>query len=111
MKNLTVPINKEAMERLNYNVCVNGDLIEISLNDKEYLELWNLGILDRFNQSFNIMIDDFEDEVIENLNNLELAKRLNIDYIKKYPNSNVLTKLLSQIELALSHETGLFFYF
>jgi hypothetical protein len=56
MKCITVPINKEAMERLNYNRCADDDLIDIFLNDKEYLELWDSGFLDHLNQSLNLMI-------------------------------------------------------
>ncbi len=111
MKYLIVPANQIAMERLDYDSCVDGDLREICLSEQEFKELWGLGILDTFNEKLNIMIDDFEDETIKGPANLSLARKLTLDSIMEHPNAYVLKKLLSQIELAEELQTGLFFYF
>lgn len=111
MKNLTVPVNQKALEELDCDSCSKDDLEEISLSDQEYQELWHSGIFNLFNEVLDLMIDDYEDEVITGVANLALAKKLTLRCIAENPQVHALKKLLKQIELAEEYQTGLFFYF
>ncbi|WP_157591464.1 hypothetical protein [Permianibacter aggregans] len=42
MKLLTVPVSKDAIERLDLDACFDGDLIEVALSEEEFNELWGL---------------------------------------------------------------------
>ncbi len=106
-----MPVNQKAIERLDYDFCIDGDLIEIILNKEEYRQLWDSGILDAFNETLGVLIDDFEEEVIKGADNLSLAKTLTRDYMDKHPHTSVLRNLFIQIDLAEKYQTGLFFYF
>lgn len=111
MKNITVPINQEAMEKLNYDTCEKDELIELYLDENQYKELWNSKVLEAFNEKINIMIDDFEDESIHNIEYLKLSRNIAIDFIKINPHNNSLKKLLELIDIAIENKTGIFFYF
>ncbi len=111
MKNITVPINQEAMEKLNYDACEDDELIELYLDENQYKELWSSKILEAFNEKLNIMIDDFEDESIYNIESLKLSRNITIDFIKISPHNNSLKKLLKLIDIAIENKTGIFFYF
>ncbi|HFC92816.1 MAG TPA: hypothetical protein ENJ51_08400 [Leucothrix mucor] len=55
MKNITVPINQEAMEKLNYDACEDDELIELYLDENQYKELWSSKILEAFNEKLGIL--------------------------------------------------------
>ena len=40
MKVISVPVSLEAMKRLDYDLSIDGDLIEINLTNELYDEIW-----------------------------------------------------------------------
>ena len=110
MKIISVPINKQAMQRLDTDTCFDGDLIEIKLNDHEFKELWNTGVFELLNQKLGVLIDDFEDEVIY-LEQLSLAKEVLNQCLVVQPNSKLLADLKNLVEIAEKKSTGIFFFF
>ena len=105
MKYITVPINKEAMIRLDYDQNIEGDLVEIIVTEEELDSLWKL--FQELNLLLGIHIDDYEtEEVTDYKKLLEMKKILianNTDYLTE--------KILHLIELAIDYKTGIFFFF
>lgn len=97
MKYVSVPVDINAMQRLNMNDNLDGDLIDLQLDKNNYD---NLGI----------NIDDFEDEKIDDIGSLITAKNI-IENLMKTNSSDILAKLLVQVNNAIKYKTGLFFYF
>lgn len=110
MKCISVPTSQEAMSRLDFDECVDGDLIDMNITDEQYRSLVNLGLIRLMNDLFDICIDEFEDEKIVGIDDLTQAKLLiENDFL---PSENeAVNLLLSQINKAIEYETGVFFYF
>ncbi|GKX58672.1 hypothetical protein [Leminorella grimontii] len=111
MKYLSVPVSLDAMNRLEYDKCVDGDLVEVLLDDSEYKELWESGVFNLLNDKLDKNIDDYEDESLVGLNGLHQVKIIVNENILANPSKHVLDKLISQIDLAIKFNTGIFFYF
>lgn len=99
------------MQRLKYDKCTAGDLVEICFNDEEYNVLWDAQVFDAINKLLHIDIDDYEDERIVNMDDLckvqSLIKRMILgDLTNQLPGL-----LLSQVERAIYFKTGVFFSF
>ncbi|TDQ51319.1 hypothetical protein [Permianibacter aggregans] len=110
MKLLTVPVSKDAIERLDLDACFDGDLIEVALSEEEFNELWGTGIFNVLNDQLSVMIDDFEDESISN-DKLSDAWVLVKAKLEGMPDCAPLKRLLSQIENAQRFNTEIYFYF
>ena len=78
--------------RLDYDSCIEGDLIEITLDNDEFNELWHTGVLEELNQKLGVIIDDCEDEMIS-MKQLSLAKEVLITWTKENPNVKILKEL------------------
>ncbi|KES12223.1 hypothetical protein SASC598O11_003180, partial [Snodgrassella alvi SCGC AB-598-O11] len=76
MKNISVPVNKSAMERLDLDNCVDGDLIELILDEDNYKNLLESNVINQLNNELDINIDDYEDEKIIDLDKLIKAKSI-----------------------------------
>ena len=105
MRYITVPINKEAMIRLDYDQNIEGDLVEITITEEELDSLWKL--FQELNLLLGIHIDDYETEEVTDYKKLLEMKEIlianNTDYLTK--------KILHLIELAIDYKTGIFFFF
>lgn len=111
MKCLSVPVSTEAMERLEYNECMDDDLIEVFLDEVDYNKLWDTGVLELINDKLGKNIDDYEDERIVGLNDLYQAQAIINEKILLNPSEGTLRKLLSQINIAIKRDSGVFFIF
>lgn len=111
MKCISVPVNTDAMDRLEYDECTDGDLVEVLLDEDNYNQLWNTGVFNLLNDKLDKNIDDYEDERIIGLNDLYQARMIINEKILSNPTDDVLNKLLSQVNLAINFNTGIFFYF
>lgn len=110
-KIISVPKNKDAEIALDYNQATEDQLIEISLSDEEFSELWNEGIFSLINDIAGTNIDDFEDD---NIIDKEKIKKI-IDKLSYIQKSGLLKNKLGQIitlfEEAFIRGTGVYFYF
>nr|WP_314679165.1 hypothetical protein [uncultured Capnocytophaga sp.] len=105
MRYITVPINKEAMIRLDYDQNIEGDLVEITITEEELDSLWKLFL--KLNLILGIHIDDYETEEVT-----DYEKLLKMKEILMTNNTDKLTeKILHLIELAIDYKTGIFFFF
>ena len=109
MKFISVPISQEAMQRLDFDESIEGDLVEVTITDEQFQTLINTGVISQLNQFIGISIDEFEDEKIVNIGDLTMAKNI-LEQLSPsdYANAEV---LVSQVDKAIEHETGVFFYF
>ncbi|OCG49560.1 hypothetical protein A9G35_10870 [Gilliamella sp. Choc5-1] len=110
MKYITVPINTRAMSRLDFNDCMDGDLIELTIDEDNYANLLKSNVINQLNNALGINIDDYEDEKIINIDKLIIAKHI-IESSIISNNSKVLIQLLTQVDNAIKYKTGVFFYF
>ncbi len=110
MKCISVPTSQEAMSRLDFDKCIDGDVIDLNITDEQYRSLVELGLIRLMNDLFDICIDEFEDEKIVGVDSLTQARLLiENDF---HPSENeAVNLLLSQVNKATEYETGLFFYF
>lgn len=111
MKCIAVPVNPEAMNRLDYDQCQEGDLVEVIFEEHDYKELWDSGVIEIINNQLGKNIDDYEDENITCLDELRQCRVIICERINVVPSSVVLEKLYSQVNLAIDCRTGIFFYF
>lgn len=110
MKYISVPVNTSAMERLDFDKCIDGDLIELTLDKDNYANLLKSNVIQQLNNELGLNIDDYEDEKITDIDKLIIARNI-IENTIMSNNSEVLIKLLTQVENAIKYKTGLFFYF
>ena len=110
MKLIVVPLTRDALERLDTDSNIEGDLSELLLSNKHFIELWESDIFNKLNESLSIMIDDFEDEQIS-IKQIPEAKKIVLGTIKENQDVKPLIDLLDQLELAEQKETAVFFYF
>lgn len=110
MKCISVPTSQEAMSRLDFDECIDGDLIDVNITDDRYQTLVELGLIHSLNDLFEITIDEFEDEKIVGIDDLTQARLLIENNFNPGENESV-SILLSQVIKAAKYETGVFFYF
>lgn len=110
MKYVSVPVDINAMQRLNMNDNLDGDLIDLQLDKNNYDNLLRTNVFNLLNDNLGINIDDFEDEKIDDIGSLITAKNI-IENLMKTNSSDILAKLLVQVNNAIKYKTGLFFYF
>jgi len=110
MKCISVPTSQEAMSRLDFDECIDGDLIDVNITDDRYQTLVELGLIHSLNDLFDIAIDEFEDEKIVGIDDLTQARLLIENNFNPGENESV-SILLSQVIKAAKYETGVFFYF
>ena len=106
---ITVPNDYEAMQALEYGTDKPNQVTEWKLLDKEFEQLYNLGVFELLNNECEIIIDDFESEWLEKE---ELSKTVKI-LEKKYESDEleVITKLKELVCLAIKNDTCIAFNF
>jgi len=110
MKSICVPTSSDAMSRLDTDTCIDGDLVEIALDQSDFNELQKSGLLSELNSTLGLMIDEYEDESILN-SNLDSAITIYEKYIDKLNlNENKVTRIQDVLELARNKDTGVFFF-
>ncbi len=109
MKYISVPTSQDAMQRLDFDESIEGDLIEVTINDELFQAIINTGIISQLNQFIEVNIDEFEDEKIVGIHDLTMAKSILAQLSPSdFANASL---LVSQIDKAIEYDTGVFFYF
>lgn len=104
-KTICVPISLEAEQRLDYDQNLPGDLLEIEISQTEFNELWDSGLFQILNANLDILIDEYEDEVIifEKLDQaIELISGLEL---------SVVNQIKDLMCTARKTGVGIYFYF
>lgn len=107
-KTIAVPKNQDAEIALNYDRATPEQLIEMTLDETMFKELWESGFFERINNIAGVNIDNYEDEHITELE--KLGKVLASDIFT----ANVIDsirQIRSLFEEAVTRKTGIYFYF
>ncbi|KEA53971.1 hypothetical protein DT73_04035 [Mangrovibacter sp. MFB070] len=110
MKSILVPTSQESMSRLDFDNCIDGDLIDINISDDDFSAMMNLGLIELLNKSLDLYIDEFEDEEIVGSDELNHAKII-IENHFTIGKEKMVDIVLTQINKAIKYNTGIFFYF
>lgn len=109
MKYISVPINDDAMNRLDYDQNLYGDLIEWKLANTECKKLCDSIVIKEINIDLHKNISEYEDEKITTIRELLLCKE--IIKKQKFNHEYLLEKLLYLVNCAIDKKTGIFFFF
>jgi hypothetical protein len=112
MKNrlIIVPKNKEAEKDLDFDKAKKSQLIELHLNDEEFILLYKKGVFELINEIGSTSIDDYEDASLigeENISNVMAALKLKNVLFE----DDLIMKIICLFEAALNNKTGVYFYF
>lgn len=110
MKVISVPINKQAEQLLDFDSCPVELLVEWYLTDKEFGILWRSGVFTGLNDKCDKLIDEFEEEWITEQSDLIQSIELINEVIAKNP-IDELSRLKNLFSKAIECETGVYFYF
>ena len=77
---LTVPFDKNAMERFSYDKEERGDVITACFSDKDYDAMWKTDFYRTVNAYLDIMIDYAETEMVVGKENLQKLYSIIVDY-------------------------------
>lgn len=110
MKIICTPLTSEAMSLLDTDDCPDALLQSISLSQNEYEKLLESGALIAINSKLGKIIDNYEDEVINTIEDLKKALTILEDH-RTSRNSSIMKKLIHLNTLAIKNGTGLFFFF
>ena len=61
---LTVPKNNQGTYEYNYGIAHTDNMIEKKLSEEEFYALYHNGVFKQINDRCNLMIDDYESEII-----------------------------------------------
>ena len=110
MKTIVVPVNKGAQSRLDIDQSVDGDLVEIVLDECDFERLWKSGVFHELNESADVVIDDFESESITGPEKLNAAL-FAVSQLAVSKDDVMLIRLEELFKLAVKFQTGVYFYF
>lgn len=100
---IRVPKNKKAMEDYNYGIQNKGQMEELVLSEEQYKILDDMGVFEAINKKCGIIIDDYEEEVLE-LEKLFEAQEVVTQFINGNKNEELI-KLKEMFDLAVSNKT------
>ncbi|MEM6767423.1 MAG: hypothetical protein AAF655_20960 [Bacteroidota bacterium] len=110
---ITVPRNQAAEKKLDFDEAEPSELIEWTISEEEYSLIEKYGLFDVINETADVIIDDFESELVRGIPTL--TKVLNVlkekRKRKKYQNLEVLHSLIKLFEEAIARATGVYFFF
>lgn len=112
-KIISVPLTEQANKALYFGQDVENDVTDVVLSQGEFDALWRDGIWDKINVNFNLWIDEYEDENISDLENINrLIKYLENVEVSDHPMAiSGLQKFFKQLKVAAEKKTAVFFYF
>lgn len=113
MKTICVPVNASAQQRLDYDECLEDDLISMDMDNETCYQLFELGVFNKINKMAGCIIDDFEDDRITDTGKLKtiLNSGLFNENIYSPEINNLITKIKNLFDEALKRNTGVYFYF
>lgn len=113
-RTITVPKDKTAEKALDFDEAKKEQLIEISIEEEEFLFMYQNGIIELINTDGDANIDDFEDDFVrgkENLSKVIKALKLKENVKNNTQHQLIIQKVLSLFQEAFDRGTGVYFYF
>ena len=114
MKQIIVPLSAEAMKKLDYDQADDNELYVFKLSEQEVNLLFEKNFFDKINEIIDTYIDDYEDEKIIDLRKLIILKNFLQDNLHQVLTDiplRIYQNILFLTQLAISKQTGLFFFF
>lgn len=102
-KFIRVPINKKAQKTYELGILREDELETMVLSNDQFLELFKMGVFEKINEKCDIIIDEFEDEILE-LNKIPSAIEVVTKFISENDNAD-LVELKKMLELAVAFNT------
>lgn len=102
-KYIRVPKNKKAMEDYDYGIQKEEQMEEMVLSEEQYSKLDEIGVFDIINEKCDIIIDEYEEEVLE-LDKVPIA----LEVVTQLINDNKdeeLVSLKEMLNLAITYKT------
>lgn len=109
IRKISIPVSMDALNRLNYDVCESGDLLEMIIEESEFDSLLKTGVFAEINKQLDVLVGDYEDELI--FKDFEALGKILYDFICINPNNKVLHKVYLIYEIACILKTGLLISF
>jgi hypothetical protein len=111
-KFITVPKNEDAMSKLDLDMAMPDDLIELAISNQELEYLETIYFIDTINLHCHTLIDNYEEEVIIDITLLKsLIEILEEKYYRKCYNTNLLSSIINLFKEAVLRKTGVYFFF
>ena len=108
-KYIRVPKNKEAMKDYDYGIQKEEQMEEMVLSEEQYRKLDEIGVFDIINEKCDIIIDEYEDEVLE-LDKVPIALEVVTQLINDNKDEDLL-RLKEMLNLAIIYKTVVGFDF
>ena len=102
-KYIRVPKDKEAMEDYNFGIQKEEQMEEMILSEEQYDKLNEIGVFEIINQACDIIIDEYEEEVLE-LSKIPTALEI-IEKLIRDNECEELLRLKEMLELAVSYNS------
>lgn len=99
-KFIRVPINKKAKQNYDLGILREDELETLVLPDKQFQELYKMGVFDIINKKCDIIIDEFKDVILE-LDRIPAAIEILTKLISENDNAD-LVEIKKMLELAVS---------
>lgn len=110
---IIVPKDKVAQEALDFDKATNEQLIELPIEEEEFLCMYKTGIIELINIEGSANVDDFEDDSVTGKVNLSrVIKTLSLkESLGNHVQIRLIQKLANLFREALDRDTGVYFYF
>jgi len=107
-----VPKNINAKDALDKGKTKVSDIEKLVLSKQEFDYIYDNGIIDAINNIADILISDYEEELIQDIFKIEKIQKYLKNYSKKNNcNFDLISKLLNMFENAMIYKLGIYFYF
>ena len=100
---IRVPKDEKAMEYYDYGIQKKEQMEELILTEEKYEYLDKIGIFNKINEKCDIIIDDYEEEILE-LERIPKALDVVNQFINNYANEELI-QLKRMLNLAVEHKT------
>lgn len=102
-KYIRVPKDKKAMEDYDYGIETEEQMEDMILSEEQYSKLHETGVFDVINDRCDIIIDEYEEEVLE-LDKIPIALEVVTQLINDNKNEDLI-RLKEMLNLALAYQT------
>ncbi len=102
-KYIRVPKDKKAMEDYDYGIQKEEQMEEMVLSEEQYNKLNEIGVFDIINEKCDIIIDEYEEEVLE-LGKIPIALEVVTQLINDNESEELL-RLKEMLNLAILYNT------
>lgn len=102
-KYIRVPKNRKAMEAYDYGILREEQMEEMLLSAEQYILLDKLGVFDSINKSCDIIIDEYEEEVLET-DKIPIALEVVTQLLEENENDE-LVRLKEMLKMAAAYKT------